>query len=86
MSTPEDDLVRAFWKCIRDDIIGRGCTSDNLSPSQRRLPYGDRVILEREQLADSAREYLHTDDFEEWANISHLNHEELRDKFYAISY
>ncbi len=84
MSTPEQNLIHAFWKCLRDDIAGRGCTSDDLSPEQRRLEYKDRVIIERENLQNSGLDFLKTNDFDFWAGLSHLNPAKLRGRFYAI--
>ena len=86
MSTPEEKLVFAFWKNLQDDLVGRGCTSDNLPARYRGLSYSDRVIIERVQLRGEAREYLYTDSFEWWANISNLDADKLRGRFHAISY
>ncbi len=84
MFTPEQELIRAFWKCLKDDISGRGCTLDNLSPEQKLLPYSERVILEREQLQAEATSFLTTDDFSYWSGLSHLNPDKLRGRFHAI--
>ena len=84
MSTPEQNLIHAFWKCLRDDLAGRGCTSDDLTPDERRLPYAERVIIEREQLRSKALEFLPTHDFAYWSGLSHLNPDNLRGRFHAI--
>ncbi len=84
MSTPEQNLMHAFWKCVRDDIAGRGCTLDNLTPEERRLPYDERVIIEKEQLRVEALGFLETKDFDYWSGLSHLNPDKLRGRFHAI--
>ena len=84
MSTPEQNLIHAFWKCVRDDLAGRGCTSEDLTLEQRRLPYAERVIIEREQLREAAWDFLDTGDFSYWAGLSHLDTANLRGRFYAI--
>ena len=84
MFTPEDRLLFAFWKNLHNDLAGRGCTTDNLEPHLRRLPYSERVTIERKRLQEEAKNFLSTDDFSSWANISHLNAGELRGRFHAI--
>ncbi len=86
MSTPEEKLLFAFWKNLQDDLVGRGCTTDNLYSRHRGLQYSDRVILERAKLQEEAQDFLPTDDFITWANISNLDADELRGRFHAISY
>lgn len=86
MFTPEEKLVFAFWKNLRDDLVGRGCTTDNLPPDQRRLEYATRVIIEKAKLQEDARNFLSTDDFTQWANISNFDADKLRGRFHAISH
>ncbi len=77
---PEEQLLAAFWICLRNDLGGIGCTSDSLPSAQRRLPYTERVIIERTQLQESAQEFLESHDFEWWANQSGFDATQLRTK------
>ena len=82
---PEELLIAAFWRCIRDDLAGRGCTSDGLRGGSRRLPYNARVIIEREQLRAEAQLFMNTPDFDWWAEMAGLDSEHLRTQLYVNS-
>ncbi len=75
---PEELFLAAFWKCLRSDLKGVGCTSDSLPSAQRRLPYTERVIIERTQLQRDAQQFLNSTDFGWWADQSGLDVTQLR--------
>ena len=77
---PEELFLAAFWRCLKNDLRGTGCTSDNLPNKERRLPYEERVIIERKQLQENASYFLKSRDFEWWANQSGLDVTQLRTK------
>lgn len=78
MMVPEELFLAAFWRCLQRDLRGAGCTLDSLPYSQRGLPYGERVILERTQLQESAKLFLNSPDFKWWADQSGLDVTHLR--------
>ena len=75
---PEELFLAAFWRCLKSDLKGVGCTSDNLPSSQRVLPYSERVIIERTQLQRDAQQFLGSHDFKWWADQSGLDATQLR--------
>lgn len=67
-------LLAAFWNSVRDDLHERGVTTDDGLPYRvRRLPYRQRVIIERGQLRDEAARFLASADFDWWAELCDLN-------------
>ena len=78
--TPQQLLVKRFWQVTRDDLKGRGVTSDNLPYYQRRLPYADRVIIERENVRREAQTFLDSESFDLCADISGLDPQYLREQ------
>ena len=74
---PEYNLLGAFWKNIRNDITGNGCilTIDGLS----HLSYERRVTEERRILRKDALDFIYTQDFVQWADVSGANPEALRE-------
>ena len=79
---PEIQLLAAFWKCLRNDLAGKGCTYDSLPVPLRRLPYAERVKLERKQLQVDATVFLASEDFRWWADQSGLDPVHLRTQLY----
>ncbi len=86
MYTPENNLMVAFWKCLRDDLTGRGCTTDSLPANQRKLPYFKRVRIERRRLQNDAQLFIDSDDFNTWSVWSGFDSDYLRERFNGISY
>ena len=82
---PEEQLLKAFWTCLRDDLLGHGRTSDNLPYHQRRLPYSERVTIERGNLQRDAHLFVESPDFNWWANQSGLDVDYLRVRLYELS-
>lgn len=77
---PAEQLVRRFWEVTKDDLAGRGVTFDSLPYRLRRLPYSERVIIERKQVQDAATKFIESDNFSFWAELSGLNPDYLREK------
>ncbi len=73
---PEDSLLAAFWKTLLNDLHGEGVTSDSIGG---RLPYADRVRIEKEKLADDARAFLESEGFTFWAHMSSLEPDRLKE-------
>ncbi len=78
--TPQQLLIKRFWQVTQDDLRGRGVTSDSLPYFQRRLPYAERVIIERENVRREAQTFLDSDSFTAWADISGLDPQYLREQ------
>lgn len=85
MLNGEQRLLAAFWRCLKDDLAGRGCTSDSLRGTSRRLPYRERVTIERQQLQDDAQSFIYSEGFDWWAHQSGLDPYHLRMQFNATS-
>ena len=79
---PEIELLAAFWRCLRNDLKGRGVTYDSLPYVTRRLPYDERVTIERKQLQVEATVFLLSEDFQWWADQSGLDPVHLRTQLY----
>ena len=82
---PEEELLVAFWQCIHSDLEGNGVASDKLPNRQRRLPYAERVIIERTQLSLAAQNFIESPDFEWWADQSGLDANRLRGQLHAAN-
>ena len=82
---PEELFLAAFWRCLNNDLRGNGCTFDSLPYSQRGLPYTERVIIERTQLQENAKQFLDSPDFKWWADCSNLDATQLRTKLHAAN-
>lgn len=78
---PEYNVVAYFWENLRNDIQGRGCLQMEVPPALRGLTYKRRATLERRMLQEEAKDFLFTEDFIGWAELSgadpHLLREEL---------
>jgi hypothetical protein len=85
LAYPYSTFLAHFWNCIRLDISGQGCTTDDLPPELRRLPYAERVMIEREGLTKEAALFLDTPDFDWWAEVSGINPDVLREGLRANS-
>ena len=81
----EELLLAAFWRCLHSDLDGSGCTSDSLPSAQRRLPYGERVTIERVQLQESAQQFVESSDFDWCADQSGLDPTLLRIQLYVAN-
>ena len=74
---PEYNLLGAFWGNVRNDTTGHGClfTIDTLS----HLPYAMRVVEERRILRAEALEFIQSNDFTQWADMSGADSDALRE-------
>lgn len=77
---PAEQLIRRFWEITKDDLAGHGVTFDSLPYHLRRLPYAERVIIERNQVKEAAKEFINSDDFRFWAELADLNPSYLREQ------
>lgn len=84
LGDPHLNFITGFWRSVRDDLSLKGCTSDSLPKRiRRRLPYHERVIIERKLLRDSALEFIMSTStkpfsFIWWAKLSDLDPGQLR--------
>lgn len=84
LGDPHLTFLAGFWRSVRDDLSLKGCTSDSLPKRiRRRLPYQERVIIERKLLRDSALEFIMSTSnkpfsFNWWAKLSGVDPAELR--------
>lgn len=78
---PIDDLVIAFWKTLKDDLDGRGCTCNEIPYRYRRFGYQERVTIERGMLQENAREFVDSPEFDIWSRLSGFAPDDLRRRF-----
>ena len=78
---PLNEMITAFWKNLRDDLDGRGVTCNEIPYRYRRLPYKERVKIERDILQQRAREFLDSPHFDTWAQLSGFAPDDLRRRF-----
>lgn len=84
LGDPHLNFLTGFWRNVRDDLSLHGCTSDSLPKRiRRRLPYQERVIIERKLLRDAALEFIMSTSnkpfsFRWWAKLSNLDPDKLR--------
>lgn len=77
--SPLDNLITAFWKCLRDDLRGRGCLLGEVPYAYQRHP--SRSDFERGMIKNNAIEFLQSDEFAIWARLSGFQPDELRPRF-----
>lgn len=80
MDQPYDTLLLHFWKCLLRDLTEQGVTLDDLPEEYSSLKYSERVTIERKELSVAAKDFLRSDQFKNWAALSNLNPDELREK------
>jgi len=78
MDNLEQTILANFWRCLRDDLTGCGCTSDSLPNPYRRLPYSERAMIERDMLQKDALVFLNTNEFDIWARASNIEPQYMR--------
>ncbi len=74
---PELDLIAAFWRCLWNDLQGRGIL-DNEIPHYS-MPYQQRAILERERIQERAEAYITSPDFEMWSDAAGIEPQTMRE-------
>lgn len=82
---PTDDLLIAFWKCLRDDLSGNGVLCHEVPANIRQSPYPEQREYERAKIKRQASEFIGSDEFGIWARVSGFTPEALLSRFQEVS-
>jgi hypothetical protein len=85
MSEPIDNLITAFWKCLADDLKGKGCTLHELPYRMRKDPTLDKVKAERDIIQAKAHDFLDSEEFDIWSRVSGFAPADLRRRFKELA-
>lgn len=78
---PVYQLLSAFWKCLSDDLSGRGCTVNEVPYADRRKTYAERASIEKGILQRRAQDFLSTPEFDIWSRATGIEPEVMRRHF-----
>ena len=86
LNDPVSTFLAHFWRSLRDELHFRGCTSDDLPSEYRKLPYTERVRIERVLQRKSAIEFVDSAYFLKWADLSQLDPDDLKELLLSDGY